>query len=69
MDILFNEIDIVWFNKYEKWLCFKGNREIIISLFFCMFCSVYNKVIKVKCVWKFDYLFDDYKINKFDIII
>lgn len=34
LDIPFNEIDIAWLNKYEKWLRSKGNRETTISLLF-----------------------------------
>ena len=66
LDILFNEIDIAWLNKYEKWLRSKGNRETTISLLFRTLRSTYNKAIKAKCARKSDYPFDDYKINKFD---
>ena len=66
MDIPFNEIDIAWLNKYEKWLRSKGNRETTISLLFRTLRSAYNKAIKAKCARKSDYPFDDYKINKFD---
>jgi len=66
LDIPFNEIDIAWLNKYEKWLRSKGNRETTISLLFRTLRSAYNKAIKAKCARKSDYPFDDYKINKFD---
>ena len=66
LDIPFNEIDIAWLNKYEKWLRSKGNRENTISLLFRTLRSAYNKAIKAKCARKSDYPFDDYKINKFD---
>ena len=68
LDIPFNEIDIAWLNKYEKWLRSKGNRETTISLLFRTLRSAYNKAIKAKCARKSDYPFDDYKINKFDKI-
>ena len=66
LDIPFNEIDIAWLNKYEKWLRSKGNRETTISLLFRTLRSAYNKAIKAKCARKSDYPFDEYKINKFD---
>ncbi len=66
LDILFNDIDIAWLNKYEKWLRSKGNKETTISLLFRTLRSTYNKAIKAKCARKSDYPFDEYKINKFD---
>ncbi|WP_300901295.1 phage integrase SAM-like domain and Arm DNA-binding domain-containing protein [uncultured Bacteroides sp.] len=45
LDIPFNEIDIAWLNKYEKWLRSKGNRETTISLLFRTLRSAYNKAI------------------------
>ena len=54
------------YQKYEKWLRSKGNKETTISLLFRTLRSAYNKAIQAKCARKSDYPFDDYKINKFD---
>ena len=66
LDIPFSVIDVLWLNKYEKWLRSKGNKETTMSLMFRTLRSAYNKAIKAKCARKSDYPFDEYKINKFD---
>ena len=66
LDIPFSVIDVLWLNKYEKWLRSKGNKETTMSLMFRTLRSAYNKAIKAKCARKSDYSFDEYKINKFD---
>ena len=45
LDIPFNEIDIAWLNKYEKWLRSKGNRETTISIDIPYIVDTYNMTI------------------------
>ena len=67
LNFLFNDIDVEWLNKYEKWLRAKGNKETTISLLFRTLRSAYNKAIEAKSTNKSNYPFDDFKISKFDI--
>lgn len=67
LNFLFNDIDVEWLNKYEKWLRSKGNKETTISLLFRTLRSAYNKAIEAKSTNKSNYPFEDFKISKFDI--
>jgi site-specific recombinase XerD len=67
MNFLFEDIDVEWLTKYEKWLRSKGNKETTISLFFRTLRSAYNKAIEAKCTSKSNYPFNDYKVSKFDV--
>lgn len=67
LEIPFSSIDIVWLNRYEKWLRSKGNKETTMSLLFRTLRSTYNKAIEAKCARKSDYPFNEYRISKFDV--
>jgi len=67
LNFLFDDIDIEWLNKYEKWLRSKGNKETTISLLFRTLRSAYNKAIEAKSTNKSNYPFENFKISKFDI--
>lgn len=67
LEIPFDIINVVWLEKYEKWLRENGNKETTISLMFRTLRSAYNKAINTNCARKSDYPFDKYKISKFDV--
>jgi site-specific recombinase XerD len=67
LNFLFNDIDVEWLTKYEKWLRSKGNKETTMSLLFRTLRSAYNKAIEAKCTNKSNYPFNDFKISKFDV--
>ncbi len=67
LNFLFNDIDVEWLAKYEKWLRSKGNKETTMSLLFRTLRSAYNKAIADKCTTKSNYPFDEFKISKFDV--
>lgn len=66
VNFLFNDIDLDWLIRYEKWLRLKGNKETTISLLFRTLRSAYNKAIENKCTKKTNYPFNDFKVSKFD---
>lgn len=66
-NFLFSDIDLVWLNKYEKWLRSKGNKETTISVLFRTLRSAYNKAIQANCTTKENYPFNEFKVSKFDV--
>jgi site-specific recombinase XerD len=67
LNITFQEINVNWLEKYEKWLRAKKNKETTISLLFRTLRSAYNKAIEDKCAKKAHYPFNEYKLSKFDV--
>ncbi|OJU46538.1 MAG: integrase [Bacteroidales bacterium 45-6] len=67
LNITFQEINVNWLEKYEKWLRAKKNKETTISLLFRTLRSAYNKAIEDKCAKKAQYPFNEYKLSKFDV--
>ena len=67
LDFLFSEIDINWFNDYEKWMISIDKAETSMSLLFRTLRSAFNKAIEQNIVHKNDYPFDSFKMSKFNL--
>lgn len=67
LDIPFNDIDVKWLNKYEKWLREKGIKETTLSILFRTLRSVYNKANENGYVGKVENPFSKFKISKFNV--
>ncbi|NLE04045.1 MAG: site-specific integrase, partial [Crenarchaeota archaeon] len=66
LDIPFNDIDVLWLNKYEQFLRKNGNANNTISVYFRTLRSAFNKAIDYKIVKKEYYPFNDFKISRFN---
>lgn len=67
LNLMFADIDLVWLNKYEKWLRAKGNKETTMSVLFRTLRSAYNKAIEANCASRATYPFDQFRVGKFDV--
>lgn len=66
-NFVFADIDVIWLNKYEKWLRSKGNKDTTMSVLFRTLRSAFNKAIAANCATKDSYPFNEYKVSKFDV--
>lgn len=66
LDFYFSEITIDWLSSYEKWMLESGNKPTTISLRFRTLRSVFSKAIEMRCASNEDYLFDNFKVSRFN---
>jgi site-specific recombinase XerD len=65
-DLLFQDIDVRFLNKYEQWFREKGSMETTISVYFRTLRALFSRAIAEKIIPEHFYPFKDYKISKFN---
>ena len=65
-DISFEDIDVDWLNRYEKWLNNQKFKDTTISHLFRNLRTVFNKAIELDYISNNLYPFKKFKISKFD---
>jgi len=65
-DLLFKDIDVIWLNRYEKWLNNKKLKDTTTSHFFRNLRAVFNKAIELDYISSDAYPFRKFKVAKFD---
>lgn len=65
-DLLFQDVDVRFLNKYETWLRGRGLKDTSLSVYFRTLRALFSKAVEEKLVNINHYPFKDFKISKFN---